>query len=236
MRHTEVIDTVMDPEDPQSRFRRLGPEALSDQELLDIFLNNGRSQRASARYASRVLETYGSVRSMLRAGYGELALELGDHRAARLCVANELIRRAMCERLTPTIALRSSRDVQRAYGPLTENTPDECIRVVLLDIRQRPLVERVVARGGASSCPVSVRDIFAMAVRESAAAMILIHNHPSGDPSPSEEDISLTRALAHAGEALGLPLIDHVILGQGSAFSFLDAGILPIDPSPESAQ
>lgn len=229
MMDTDTIDTLVDPldsEDPQSRFRRLGPESLTDAELLGMLLQHGRSQRASSRYANNVLQAYGSMRSLLRAGYGELAMDLGAQRATRLCVANALIRRAMCERLQSTVPLRSSRDVERAYGPLVVDSPDECIRLVLLDVRQRPIVERVIARGGPVSCPVNVRDIFALAVREAAAALILIHNHPSGDPTPSDEDISLTKALSDAGSVLGLPLIDHVILGRGSFFSFLDAGML----------
>jgi DNA repair protein RadC len=233
MMDSQTTEPRFDLESPHARLRRLGADTLSDEELLAILLDSRRTAVGRASYARKVLHAYGGLRSLVRTGLGELSLDLGERNAARLCVANELVRRAMCERLQPGLALRSSRDVLLAYGPMAANTADEILRLVLLDVKQRPLLERVIARGGATSCLVSVRDVFAVAVRESAAAMIVVHNHPSGDPAPSTQDIELTQALARAGHALGLPLIDHVILGHDSLFSFLDAGLLTTQASDE---
>jgi DNA repair protein RadC len=116
--------------------------------------------------------------------------------------------------------------VQLAYGARLAELPDEVVLAVLLDVKQRPVAERVLARGGPAGCAVSARDVFALAVRESAVGVVLVHNHPSGDPAPSEADRACTAALASAGAALGIALVDHVILGRGRAFSFLDAGLL----------
>jgi DNA repair protein RadC len=100
------------------------------------------------------------------------------------------------------------------------------VLAVVLDARHRPVAERRIATGGPASCGVSVRDVFALAVREGGAAVLLVHNHPSGDPAPSRDDIDLTAALVRAGDTLELPLLDHVIVGREGSFSFLDAGLL----------
>lgn len=225
---TDTVSTATDAalDDPTARLRTRGPEALSEAELLGVLLEHGRTHAASSRYASRVLDAYGGARGLLRSGFGELSMDLGARRALRLIAAIELSRRALCEPLHPAIALRSSRDVLRAFDARLAELPDEVVLAVLLDVKQRPVAERMLARGGPSGCALSVRDVFAAAVREAAVGIVLVHNHPSGDPTPSEEDRALTEALAKAGRALGLPLVDHVIVARGRAFSFLDAGLL----------
>lgn len=214
-------------DEPMVRLRNLGPEALSEAELLGVILEHGRTHVASSRYAARVLDAYGGARALFRAGFGELAMDLGARRALRLMAAIELSRRALSAPLNATTALRSSRDVLKAYDLRLADLADEHVLVVLLDVKQRPVAERVIARGGPAGCAISVRDIFALAVREAAVALVLVHNHPSGDPTPSDEDRALTEALCAAGAAIGLPLVDHVIVARGRAFSFLDAGMLP---------
>lgn len=211
-------------ESPQARLRRLGADALMDAELLSVLTGE------PFELVAKVLCKYGSLRSLVtRAGYGGLSEDISEEAAQRIHAASELIRRAMCEPLRAGAPLRSSRDVQRAYGPMMAHLTEEMVRVVLLDVRQRPVAERVVARGGVGSCPVNVREIFALAIREAAAGVIMIHNHPSGDPTPSAEDIALTSQLVKAGDLIGLPLIDHVILGRSTLYSFLDVGQLRIE-------
>jgi DNA repair protein RadC len=213
-------------DEPSARVRARGPEALSEAELLGVLLEHGRTHSSSTRFASRVLDAYGGARGLLRAGFGELALDLGARKALRLVAAIELSRRALCEPLHPANALRSSRDVLRAFDARLAELPDEVVLAVLLDVKQRPVAERMLARGGPSGCALAVRDVFAAAVREAAVGVVLVHNHPSGDPTPSEEDRAFTEALAKAGRTLGVPLVDHVIVARGRAFSFLDAGLL----------
>lgn len=222
-----VSERARSAHDPIARFRTHGVDALSDAELLGVLLERGRTPAAALRHATRVLDTYGSARSLLRTGFGELALDFGARRAMRLIAAFELSRRVFSEPLCPASPMRSSRDVQLAFGHRLAELPEEIVLAVLLDVKQRPVAERMIARGGPSGCALSVRDIFAVAVREAAVGMVLIHNHPSGDPTPSEEDRQLTSVLHNAGRVIGLPLVDHVIVGRGRVFSFLDAGLLP---------
>jgi DNA repair protein RadC len=233
----EGATTMIDPDaseptpiasidDPRARLRRHGPDALSEAELLGMLLEHGRTPAASSRYAARVLESYGGARALLRSGFGELSMDLGASNAARLTAALELSRRALCEPLRPAIPLRSSREVRLAYEARLAELPDERVIAVLLDVKQRPVAERTLAFGDAMGCAVSVRAVFALAVREGAVGIVLVHNHPSGDPTPSDEDRALTATLVSAGRVLGLPLVDHVIVGRSNAFSFLDAGLL----------
>ncbi len=211
---------------PRERLRRLGASALADAELLALVLGTGRPSEPVETLASRLLADYGGARGLCHAGPGELAREVGIARAARLAGAVELTRRALTEPLDARGPYGSSRDVVRAFAPRLTDRVEEHVMVVVLDARHRPVAERTLAVGGPASCSVSVREVFALAVREGGAAILLVHNHPSGDPTPSRDDIDLTNALIRAGDALELPLLDHVIVGRDGSFSFLDAGLL----------
>ena len=114
----------------------------------------------------------------------------------------------------------------RAWGPRLTDSPDEAVLAVVLDARRRPVAERVVARGTAAGCTLGLRELFALVVREAGASVVLVHNHPSGDPTPSPEDVTFTRGVVEAGRLLEVPLIDHVVVGREGYFSFLDAGLL----------
>lgn len=216
------------PEGPRRRMHRVGLGSLSEAELLALVLGATPSTAAMSDAAERLLQRAGGLRSLLRFGVGELAKHIGEARAARLLAAAELTRRAQSEPLDPGKPLASSRDVVAAWNPLLCDAREERVVVVLLDSRQRPLLERVLAVGGPSSCALRLRELFALAVREGAAALLLVHNHPGGDPSPSTEDRELTALVAEAGRLLDLPLVDHVILGREGSFSFLDAGLLEV--------
>jgi DNA repair protein RadC len=215
-------------ERPRERLCRFGVESLSDAELLALVLGTGRRGEPVSALAVRVLGEFGGPHGLLQAGRGNLAKAIGLGRAARLIGAAELVRRAAAQRLDPHTPYSSSQDVIAAFAPLLADQPDERVMAVVLDARQRPVAERQLAAGGPASCSVGVRQIFALAVREGGAGVILVHNHPSGNPTPSTEDLTLTQALANAGHVLELPLVDHVILGREGSFSFLDAGLLPI--------
>ena len=209
------------------RWRCVGMQMLSDVELVALVVGSRRSHELDEGAALRALTAKGGIRSLLRAGAGEVGAAFGVRNAARLLAALELARRTLSVPLDSRAAYSSSRDVVRAFGPRLVDRVDECILAVLLDARHRPVAERCLANGGPSSCSITVREVFALAVREGGASFVLVHNHPSGDPAPSREDLELTQTLARAGQMLGIPLLDHVIVARGGAYSFLDAGVLP---------
>ncbi len=215
---------------PVARLRAVGPDALHDTELLALVLDTGGDRHTER--ARTLLATHEGLRGVARAGLGSLAQLLGERRAARVVAAFELSRRAQSVPLARHAPYRSSRDVVRAYGPRLADAVEERVLAVVLDARQRPVAERVLAYGSAGACPVSARQVFALAVREGGTGVLLVHNHPSGDPTPSPDDMAFTRQIARAGALLDVPLLDHVIVARDGSFSFLDAGILGTEPQP----
>ncbi|MDO9015982.1 MAG: JAB domain-containing protein [Myxococcales bacterium] len=214
------------PARPLPRRRRLALDALSDAEVLRLALGRGRGGLSSAALGRHLLATHGGLRGVLRAGPGSLAQDVGPHLATRLLAAWELAHRARCAPPPRRMPFTSSRDIVRGWSARMVDLPDECVVALVLDVKQRLVAERVLANGTPAGVALGVREVFALAVREGGASMVLVHNHPSGDPTPSPEDAEFTRRVAEVGAAIELPLLDHVILGRDGAFSFLDAGLL----------
>jgi DNA repair protein RadC len=208
--------------------RAVGTEGLSDAELLALLLGTGGQREPVGVLASRVLHELGGLPALARVGAG--ALEqlpgVGPTKASRIVAAVELGRRVASRPLPRGARIGSSRDVDAALRPRLAHLDAERFLAVALDAKNRPVGEVEVARGGLSACPVSPADVFRALLREAAAGVVFVHNHPSGEPSPSAEDVALTERLRRAGELLGVQVLDHVIIGREGYFSFLDAGLL----------
>ncbi|MGH7163739.1 MAG: RadC family protein, partial [Planctomycetota bacterium] len=151
---------------------------------------------------------------------------IGGAQASRLVALFALAKRIMGERLRAGEQFANPRQIFDHYHAVLRDKKREMFLVVLLDARHRILREEVVSEGSLTSSIVHPRDVFAPAVRESAGAVVLVHNHPSGDPRPSDEDVAVTRRLVHASELLGIRVLDHVIVGDGAYASFKEAGLL----------
>lgn len=152
---------------------------------------------------------------------------IGPAVAARLAAALELGRRLAREGPRERPRVRGGRDVYTLCGPALRDLAQEEFHVLLLNTQHAVTRDRLVTRGTLDSSLVHPREVFRAAVAEHAAAIILVHNHPSGDPTPSAEDRRVTRDLARAGEILGIPVLDHVVIGDGRYLSFVEAGLLP---------
>lgn len=221
------------PEDerPRERLLKLGAGALSDAQLLGIIIRSGEGGRSAVDLGRELLERFGSLTGIEQAGINELCeiAGIGPAKAAEIKAAIELGRRFQ----RPSLAGASfctSRDVAEYYKPRLKHAKQEEFRCALLDSKNRIIREEVVSLGSLTASIVHPRDSFKAAVRESAAAVIFIHNHPSGDIRPSQEDILLTRRLVQAGEVLGIQVLDHIIVGDSGHFSFRDNGMLPRTP------
>lgn len=215
-------------ERPRERLEDLGPSALSDAELLALVLRSGGRGASCVELGRRVLAAFGGLRGAARASVAELARipGLGPARSASLVAAFELGRRAIGPRLENGSAFTSSAEVFAHFrGPLS-GLRREVFHVLLLDAKHRKLRDVRVSEGSLTATLVHPREVFAPAVRESAAAVVLAHNHPSGDPAPSAEDREITRRLRGAGDLVGVRVLDHVIVGADAYFSFADAGEL----------
>lgn len=211
---------------PRERLREHGVDALSDAELVALLLGTGTAGEPVSALAQRLLDEVGGLHAMGRSSVGQLeAMKgLGEGKATRLAAAAEFGRRVVTRPLARGSKITGSEDVYRAFGPFLAHRQHEELWAIALDSRQRILCRVQLARGGLSACPATLGDVFRPLIREGAAGLIVIHNHPSGAPDPSQEDLAFTDRLAQAGELLGICLLDHVIVAADGYYSCLDAG------------
>ncbi len=214
-------------ERPRERLLQHGAETLSDAQLLAIIIRSGEGGRTALDLGRELLERCGGLDGIARSGIREICAVkgIGPAKAAEIKAAIEIGRRHQ----RPSSAgesFCSSQDVADYYRPRLKDVKKEMFHCALLDSKNKILRNEVVSVGTLTSSLVHPRDTFKTAVRESAAAVIFIHNHPSGDTRPSQEDILLTRRLVQAGDLLGIRVLDHIIVGDGDHFSFRDNGLL----------
>ena len=226
----EATLTVKDlpvSERPRERLTRLGAESLSEQELLACLLGRGVAGESVLLSARRLLATFGSLRGIAEASVERLTElhGIGTAKAVQLKAAVELARRLS----TPTDGQRPVIDsVEAAEAVVRPHLLDkqkEHVVALLLDNRHRLIRISPVAVGSLSASLVHPRELFKEAIGACAAAVIVAHNHPSGDPSPSEHDMELTKRLVEAGELLGIEVLDHLILGREGTVSLRAAGL-----------
>ena len=223
-----AIQGLPSAERPRERLYWNGPEALADAELLALQLGSGTRGRSAADLAREMLATYGSLAGVAAREAVELARVpgVGPAKAARLAAAFELGRRLRARTPGVRVVLSAPADVYAAFGPLMEDLPREVFRVALLDAQNGLLRDRVISQGTLSASLVHPREVFKPAILESAASVILLHNHPSGDPTPSREDVRLTRQLVECARLLELRVHDHVVIGRGRYVSLAERGII----------
>jgi DNA repair protein RadC len=217
----------LSPDDrPREKLRRHGAAALGDNELVAIVLGTGSERADALAVANRTLGVCGGIHGLVRSSLDDLARidGIGVAKASRLGAAIELGRRTLACAPGARIQLRSPRDAAAHLLPAFGSRPVEQFGVVLLDTRHYVLRTTVIAIGTLNATVVQPRDVFREALAAGAAAIVVFHNHPSGDPSPSTEDIELTRRLAAAGSLIGIDLVDHVILGDVRYCSLKETG------------
>ena len=217
------------PDDqPREKLVRVGAAGLGDNELLAIVIGGGSPGVSALGLANKVLESTGGLHALLRVTPDDLrsVSGVGAARASQILAAIELGRRSLLRRPPSRAQMISPRDVAAFLLPAYGARPVEHFGVVLLDTKHRVLRTIELSVGGMDSTPVQARDVFRHATAGAAAAIVVFHNHPSGDPTPSEDDLALTRRLAAAGELMGIPVLDHVVLGDRRYWSFKEAAAL----------
>jgi len=199
-----------------------------DEELLALVLGPCAGRRGAPDCARELLARQGPLRRLSTRSRGELrsVAGIGKRQADRLLALFALARRLMASRLDPGDQFLNPRQIFDHYHAALRDRKKEMFLVVLLDARHRVVREEVVSEGSLTSSIVHPREVFGPAVREAAGAMVLVHNHPSGDPRPSDEDVAVTRRLVQAAEVLGIRVLDHVIVGDGVYASFKEEGLL----------
>jgi DNA repair protein RadC len=217
------------PDDrPRERLLRHGPAGLSSPDLLAVLLRTGTPSRSAAEVASDLLGAFGSLEALSRAHPDELVERdgVGPANAAALLAAFELGRRAQATAPVRRPAIRTPRDVVALLGAEMRHLDREHFCAILLNTRHEVLDVARVAVGGLDSAPIHPREVFKDAIRRSAAAVILVHNHPSGAPDPSADDLRITARLRDAGRVVGIEVLDHVIIGDGRFVSLRERGVL----------
>lgn len=207
----------------------LGAHALSSAELLAIIIGSGARGRSALRIGEEILAfARGSLRRLSSRPVSELTRHggVGRARAVLIHASLELGRRMAAEGRDEATPIRSPRDVVAVFAPRLEDLPVEEFHVAVLDAQHRLERDVTVTRGILNSSLVHPREVFREAIAERAAAIILVHNHPSGDPSPSADDQKVTDQMVAAGRLLDIPVNDHVIIGRGRYTSFAEAGLL----------
>ncbi|MGI6082370.1 MAG: RadC family protein [Limnochordia bacterium] len=223
-----TIECMPKAERPRERLLTHGPQALSSRELLALVINTGTAKRSSLDLADELLVRWRDLRQLADASVEEImqVKGVGPAKAARLLAALELGRRLMIHTVEERPRIRSAADVADLSLPRMRDLPREEFVAFLLDTRHRVIETKTISIGHLNASLVHPRELFREGVRRSAAAMILAHNHPSGDPEPSAEDVRLTHRLQEAGELLGISVLDHVIIGDNKYVSMRERGFM----------
>jgi len=222
------------PEDerPRERLMKFGADALSEAQLLAIVLATGdaSSGQSALDLAISLVRIFGGLRALDAASITELCQTkgIGAAKATTIKAALELGKRLSSESPERRFKVTAPADIFHHFRPRLQHLRKEIFKAVLLDTKHRVLKDVTVSEGSLTASLVHPREAFLPAIKESAAAVIFLHNHPSGDPSPSPEDKELTQRLAEVGHLVGISVLDHIIIGTGSPgyMSFRDAGLL----------
>lgn len=222
-----TIKDLPQSERPRERLEHYGANALSAAELLAIVLRSGTRGESVLRLADRLLSTHGDLAGLARASFDELQTTngVGVAKAAQIKAALELGKRLLVTAPQERPQVKSPADAANLVMVEMGLLEQEHLRVLLLDTRNRVLKVHPVYKGSLNTSAVRVGEIFREAIRSNAAALIVVHNHPSGDPTPSPEDVSITRNIVEAGRLLNVDVLDHLIIGQQRFVSLKERGL-----------
>ncbi len=228
-----LIKDIPEGERPREKLFQRGPGALSDAEILAVFFSTGRAGISAIELGREMINRFGSLRNLSRATTEELCQiqGVGPAKAAQLAAVFEFGRRLAHEPFSE-VSISSPEDVFALIGPEMQMLSQESVRVVLLNHRKRLIHLTEVFRGTGNESFANPSEILRKAISHSANAIILVHNHPSGDPTPSQADHDVTYRLKNAALAVGIEFTDHIVIGCRSReagdpyFSFREAGLL----------
>jgi DNA repair protein RadC len=215
-------------ERPRERLIHFGPENLSIMELVAIILRTGSVRQSVTILAEELLISFQDLRGLAKASWEEIAAipGIGPAKAVQLKAAFELGRRVLTASPVSLPAIKKPQDVFKLLQGSFQNLDREHFKVLHLNVKNQVLKIETIAIGILSSAPVHPREVFKEAVKTNSASLILAHNHPSGDPTPSGDDLALTARLKEAGEVLGIQIVDHVIFGDNRYISLKERGQL----------
>jgi DNA repair protein RadC len=226
-RYHLMIRDIHPDERPRERLVSYGAASLSTTELLAIILNTGIQGESVTSIAQRLLSEHGGLSGLLKLDLTELARQrgVGPVKATKLKASLEIGRRLAAMAPEERARIESPEDVVRLVGVEMSVLEQEQLRVLLLDTKHAVIATRTIYQGSANQATVRVGELFRDAVRHTAVAIVLVHNHPSGDPTPSGADIAMTTDVVAAGKLLDISILDHIIIGQGRHTSLKRLGL-----------
>ncbi len=212
---------------PRERLAKLGPQALTNAELLAILLRVGVAGENAVQVGQRLLNELGGLTGIHRAEFAEVCglHGIGPAKAAQIKAAIELGRRMVVDTPDERPSIHCPQDAANLIMYEMSALDQEELRVMLLDTRNRVTETQPVYRGSLNSSQVRVGELFKHAIRRNSAAIIVVHNHPSGDPTPSPDDVAVTRAIVQAGRLLDVDVLDHLVIGKGRFVSMKERGL-----------
>ena len=221
------IRDLHEAERPRERLEQLGPQALANAELIAILLRVGVPGENAVQVAQRLLQQFGGLSGLHRAPFEELVAQhgIGEAKAAQLKAAIELGRRLTLEAPEERPTINSPADAAALVQYEMSALEQEHLRVFLMDTKNHVLDIVEVYRGSVNMSQVRIGEVFKAAIRRNATAVIVVHNHPSGDPTPSPDDVAVTRAIVQAGKMLDVDVLDHMVIGQGKWVSLKERGL-----------
>jgi len=213
---------------PREKFIKYGPSSVSNAELLAILIGSGTRKISAIDLANKILSDAGGLRELAKKGLGDLKKYkgIGLKKAVVICAAFELSRRIQSEPISQKPQITSPGDIAEIFKPRLADLNREILIVVLLNTANRIIKEVVVSEGNLNSSVIHPREVFKPAIDELSASVILVHNHPSGNPEPSKMDIEVTRQIYRAGEIIGIKLLDHIIIAGDKYTSMAQLGLL----------
>ena len=211
-----IADLAPD-ERPRERLKKSGPAALNTAELLAVLFRTGVSGESAVQLGQRLLQKFGGLAGLQRADYAELESQhgMGEAKATSLKAAIELGQRLSVQSPDSRPAISSPADAAALVQYEMSALGQEHLREIMVDTRNRVIGIEELYKGSINFTSVRVGEVFRPAIRRDAAAIILVHNHPSGDPTPSPDDLALNKAVREAGLLLDIELLDHLVIGQG---------------------
>jgi len=224
---TYRITDLAASERPRERLAKLGPQSLTNAELLAILLRVGVPGENAVQMGNRLLQTFGGITGLHRATLDLVCREhgIGPAKAAQIKAALELGNRMMLESPDERPAIHSPADAAALVQFSMSALEQEELHVILLDVRNRVLYIDPVYRGSVNTSQVRVGELFKAAIRRNASAIIVVHNHPSGDPTPSPDDVAVTSQIVKAGRLLDVEVLDHLVIGRLCHVSLKERGL-----------
>jgi DNA repair protein RadC len=223
-----TIKELPEEERPREKLIKYGAETLSDAELLAIIIRIGNRERTAVELSQDILNYFGGLRAFNGLSVKEMTRikGIGSAKAIQLRAVVELSKRMASLTQERKERIKSPGDAARLLMPELRFMTQEVFKIILLDIKNQVIAIPLISKGGLSTSFVHPREVFREAIRHSSAAIIMVHNHPSGIPEPSKDDIDITRRLIKSGKIIGIDVLDHIIIGDGIFISMKEEGII----------